>query len=191
MLIDAISPALRRFSAALAAFVLIALTASIVPAMAEGVPLTSLLSPAEGTWRTLNGTEMTVAPCPTGQGLCGTLSWVLIPKANAEQCRQTDHAAFASLMMDYKNPDKAKQTRPILGLNMLTLVATGDPTAFTGSVYNPEDGSTNDVQIYILNGGQTLRIGGGCINAMCVQSQDWPKVPDRTGTPDFSCDGGQ
>jgi len=74
---------------------------------------------------------------------------------------------------------------------MMQLTPTNDPTAFTVRVYNPEDGSTNDGQLYILNNGQTLRIGGGCINAMCVESQDWPKVPDREGTPNFSCDGGQ
>lgn len=189
MLIDAISCAVRRIAPVLMGLVLA--TMAVVPALAEGVPLTSLMSPAEGTWRTQNGTEVTVAPCPTGQGLCGTLSWVLIPKANSDQCKGTDHAAFASLMMDYKNPDKAQQTRPVLGLNMMQLTPTNDPTAFTVRVYNPEDGSTNDGQLYILNNGQTLRIGGGCVNAMCVESQDWPKVPDREGTPDFSCDGGQ
>jgi len=87
---------------------LVLATMAVAPAMAEGVPLTSLMSPAQGTWRTQNGTEVTIALCPTGQGLCGTLSWVLIPKANSDQCKATDHAAFASLMMDFKNPDKAQ-----------------------------------------------------------------------------------
>jgi len=156
---------------------------------AAPVALTSLMSPAQGTWRTQNGTEVTIAPCD--QGLCGTLSWVVIPKKNADLCRMTDKQAFASLMMDYNNPDKAQQTRPILGLNMLTLTATADPSTFTARVYNPEDGSTNDVSVFIVNNGTTLRIGGGCIGSICAVTQDWPKVPDRPVTPDFSCDGGQ
>jgi uncharacterized protein (DUF2147 family) len=161
----------------------------VVPVAAAPVALTSLLSPAQGTWRTQNGTEVTVAPCL--DGLCGTLSWVVIPKKNADLCRMTDKQAFSSLMMDYNNPDKAQQTRSILGLNMLTLTATADPTTFTARVYNPEDGSTNDVSVFIVNNGTTLRIGGACLGTMCAVTQDWPKVPDRAVAPDFTCDGGQ
>ncbi len=190
MRIEIILNAARRTAVIFAGLALIASAAFVAPAFADPVALSSLMgAPIEGTWRTLNGTEITVAPCETG--FCGTLSWVLIPKANADQCRATDHAAFASLMMDYKNPDKSQQTRPILGLTMLQVKPSNDPTSYNASVYNPEDGSTNDVQVFILNNGQTLRIGGGCIATVCVQSQDWPKVPDREGTPDFSCDGGQ
>ncbi len=69
--------------------------------------------------------------------LCGTLTWVIIPKKNADLCRTTDKQAFASLMMDYNNPDKSQQTRPILGLTMMTLKPTNDPTTYTARVYNP------------------------------------------------------
>lgn len=158
-------------------------------AVAAPVPLASVMSPADGTWRTQNGTEITIAPCD--QGLCGALTFITIPKKNAEQCHSMDKQTFAQLMLDYGNPDKTLQTRPLLGLVMLTLKPTNDPTSFTARVYNPEDGSSNDVQVFILNGGSTLRIGGGCLGTMCVQSQDWPKVPTREPVPDFSCDGGQ
>lgn len=160
-----------------------------VPAVADPIALSSLSSPAVGTWRTLNGSEVTISPCD--QGLCGRLSWVIVPKANADQCRSTDKTAFASLMMDYKNPNRLLQTRSVLGLQMLQLTPTNDPTSFTVRVYNPEDGSTNDGQVFILDDGRTLRIGGGCVGTICIQSQDWPKVPDRENTPDFTCDGGQ
>lgn len=163
---------------------------SMAPALAAPVPLSSVMaSPAEGTWRTQTGTEITIAPCD--QGLCGALTFITIPKKNAEQCRSMDKQSFASLILDYGNPDKSLQTRPLLGLVMLTLKPTDDPASFGGQVYNPEDGSTNDVQVFIMNNGSTLRIGGGCIGTICVQSQDWPKVPARETVPDFSCDGGQ
>ena len=183
MSIAAVSARIRRAVPA-------ALLATLATASASAAPiaLTSLLSPAQGTWRTQDGTEVTIAPCD--QGLCGTLSWVVIPRKNADLCRMTDKAAFASLMMDYNNPDKTQQTRPILGLNMLQLTATADPNTFTARVYNPQDGRTNDVSVFIVDNGNTLRIGGGCLGSICAVTQDWPKVPDRAGTPDFTCDGG-
>lgn len=179
---------LRRLRGALPAAI-VAVGLATATAVAAPIALTSVLSPAQGTWRTQDGTEVTIAPCD--KSLCGTLSWVVIPKKNADLCRMTDKAAFASLMMDYNNPDKTQQTRPILGLNMLQLTATADPTTFTARVYNPQDGSTNDVSVFILDNGNTLRIGGGCLGTICAVTQDWPKVPDRPGTPDFTCDGGQ
>jgi len=186
--LEAFFSTLRRLARTVFLGALVALAPAL--AFAAPVPLTSLTgSPAEGTWRTQNGTEITIAPCP--EGFCGTLSWVVIPKAQAEMCRTTDKTAFASLMMDYQNPDKSLKTRPILGMQMMTLTPTGDPTAFTAKIYNAEDGSTNDISVWILNGNSTLRIGGGCLGSVCAVTQDWPKVPPRPVSPDFTCDGGQ
>ena len=161
-----------------------------LPASAAPVSLSSVIGPPiVGTWRTLDGTEVNVAPCP--EGLCGTLSYIVIPKKNAADCRSMDHAAFASLMLDYSNPDKSLQTRPLLGMPMLKITPTGDPNNYTATAYNPQDGSTNDVLLFLVNGGSTLRLGGGCVGTMCVVTQDWPRVADRPDGPDFSCEGGQ
>jgi uncharacterized protein (DUF2147 family) len=158
-----------------------------LPAAAAPVALSSLISsPIEGTWRTENGTEVTIAPCP--EGFCGSLSWVVIPKANSAQCNQ-DKAAFGALMTDMNNQNKALRKRPILGMQMLTVKPTGDPLSFTASIYNAEDGKTYDGLIWVVNGNSTLRLGGGCIASMCVITQDWPRVPERPDTPDFTCDG--
>lgn len=179
-----------RFVLRIATAFLAIATFGSAAAMAAPVPLSSLMqSPAEGTWRTQNGTEISIGPCD--QGLCGSLTFITIPKKNADECRSMDKQAFAPLILDYDNPDKSLQTRSLLGLVMLKLTPTADPTSFTARVYNPQDGSSNDVQVFILDGGRTLRIGGGCVGTMCVQSQDWPKVPSRPVVPDFSCDGGQ
>ena len=160
------------------------------PAQAEPVPLSSVVGPsATGTWRTMEGDEITVGPC--GSQLCGTLSYIVIPKKNAGDCRSMDHQAFGALMLDYGNPDKSLQSRPLLGMTTLTIQPTGDPNAYTAVAYNPQDGSTNNVQLFVLNGGSTLRLGGGCLGSMCAVTQDWPKVPERANTPDFTCEGGQ
>jgi len=170
--------------------VLLAAATISLPAEAAPMPLSAVVRPpVVGTWRTQNGTEVSVAPC--GDELCGTLSYIVIPKKNAAQCSATDPQTFASLMLDYSNPDKSLQTRPLLGLTMLTIKPTGDPNTYTASAYNPEDGSTNDVQLFVVDGGATLRIGGGCFGGMCAVTQDWPRVPDRPDAPTFTCTGGQ
>ena len=93
-----------------------------------------------------------------------------------------DHAAFGSLMLDYGNPDKSLQTRPLLGHDHADHHADQRSKQLHGcKVYNPQDGSTNDVLIFILNGGTTLRIGGACVGTMCAVTQDWPKVADAPG----------
>ena len=160
---------------------------SVAPALADAVPLSALVaSPVEGTWKTQDGPEITVTPCP--QGFCGTLSWVVIPKAYQSMCEQ-NKAAFGALMLDEKNADPALRTRPILGLQMLTLTPTGDPNAFTAKVYNPQDGSTNDISVWIV-AQNTMRIGGACLGTICAVTQDWPRVAPREVNPDFSCEGG-
>jgi uncharacterized protein (DUF2147 family) len=141
----------------------------------------------EGTWRALNGTEITVQPCP--EGYCGSLSYIVIPKAQAQMCRSMAKDAFASLMLDYNNVDKSLQTRPLLGVRMLTLKPTNEPEGYTATIYNAEDGKTYDVLIWVLNG-NTLRLGGGCIGSLCAVTQDWPKVAEREVAPDFTCEGG-
>jgi len=143
-------------------------------------------SSIQGTWRTANGTEINIAPCDSG--FCGTLSWIVIPPEQAGMCKMMPKADFGSLMLDYKNPDKARQTRSLLGVQMLAVKATNDPNAYTASVYNAEDGSTNDVQLWVVDG-NTLRIGGACVANICAVTQDWPRVADRAATPDFTCDG--
>ncbi len=150
-------------------------------AAAPGLP-----APVEGTWRTLNGTEVTVAPCP--QGYCGTLSWIVVPSEEAGLCH-ADRDAFRQLLLDYRNANKSLQTRPLLGAPILTLKPTGDPTTYTATIYNAEDGKSYDGLIWVVDGNRVLRLGGGCLVGLCAVTQDWPRVPDREGTPDFTCQG--
>lgn len=157
----------------------------VLSAQAAPVPLSSVLgSPVEGSWRTLQGTEVTVAPC--AQAYCGTLSWVVVPKAYTPICEQ-DKAAFAVQMTDLNNPDPALKTRPILGMQILELQTTGDPRTFTAQIYNSEDGKSYDGVVWVVNNDTTLRLGGGCIGSLCAVTQDWPRVPVRANTPDFTC----
>lgn len=141
-------------------------------------------SPVEGTWRTLNGSEIFVQPCD--EGYCGSLSHIVIPPEQSGLCRSLDKDTFAPLILDYNNTDRALQTRSLLGAQMLTLRPTGDPNSFVASIYNAQDGKIYDGMAWVLND-SILRFGGGCVASICAVTQDWPKVPDREAAPDFSC----
>jgi hypothetical protein len=71
---------------------------------------------------------------------------------------------------------------------MVTVKPGGDANSYTASIYNAEDGSTNDVLVWILND-NVLRIGGACIANICAVTQDWPRAAVREATPDFTCEG--
>ena len=154
-------------------------TSEAAPAAATPRP------PVVGTWRTLTGTEINVQPC--GAKFCGTFSYIVIPAKDAQACRSTPKGEFAALMLDYQNPNKALQTRSLLGLQAVTLERAGAPDDFTANIYNAEDGKSHDVRIWIR--GNTLTLGAGCLGSMCAVTQDWPRVRDRPA-PDFTCEGG-
>lgn len=157
----------------------------IFAALAMGGNAAAAETAIAGSWRTQNGTEVTIAPC--GDAYCGYLSWVVIPPDYASQC-SADRAAFAAQMRDVRNPDPTLQSRPIVGLELMHLRPTGND--YAGDVYNVEDGSTvNNLTAWITDHGQTLRIGGGCFGHMCIGTQDWPRVPTRPAY-DFSCTPG-
>ncbi len=158
--------------------------------LAQADPLAAAPSlpsaPIEGTWKTLNGSEITVARC--GEEFCGSLSWILIPPDQSAMCKSMPKEDFASLILDYNNADRALQTRPLIGVPMLQIKPTNDPMAYTASVYNAEDGKTYDAQFWVVNGNSTLRLGGGCLGSFCAVTQDWPRVAQRADAPGFSCD---
>lgn len=161
------------------------LAGAVLPSTAAPVPLSSVLgSPVEGAWRTLQGTEVMIAPCD--QAYCGSLSWIVIPKEFSALC-EADKTAFSTKMMDAKNPDPVLKTRSILGMQMMTLQPTADPRTFTARIYSSEDGQTYDGLIWVINGDTTLRLGGGCVGPICAVTQEWPRVPPRETAPDFTC----
>jgi uncharacterized protein (DUF2147 family) len=142
-------------------------------------------APIVGTWRTLTGTEIAVTPC--GDKFCGTFAYIVIPAKDADTCRSTPHDEFAALILDYQNPNKSLQSRPLLGFEALNLTPSGKPDAYDASIYNAEEGKTYNVQMWVK--GDTLTLAAGCFGSMCAVTQDWPRVPNRPA-PDFTCEGG-
>lgn len=54
--------------------------------------------------------------------------------------------------MDKQNPDKAKQSQKLLGLNMIYGFEYDDEEWVDGYIYNPEDGKTYDCKMWLENG---------------------------------------
>ena len=160
-------------------------SAAPVPSAVQDPATAVPAAPIVGTWRTLTGTEINVTPC--GKKFCGTFSFIVIPAKDAETCRSTPKAEFAALILDYQNPDKSLQSRPLLGFKALTLTPTDKDDAYKANIYNAEEGKTYNVEMRVS--GDTLTLGAGCFGSVCAVTQDWPRVPDRAA-PDFTCEGG-
>lgn len=162
---------------------LLALGLLALPALAQDAAAARTSDPIEGTWQTLTGTEINVQPC--GAEFCGFFSFIAIPPGkDSEVCRSMAKTDFATLILDYKNPDQSLQTRPLLGLQAVSIKPAKDPNAYTANIYNAEEGKAYDVLLWVK--GDTLTLGGGCLGSLCAVTQDWPRVPDRAA-PDFSC----
>jgi uncharacterized protein (DUF2147 family) len=77
-------------------------------------------------------------------------------------------------VMDTRNADPAKRSRPMKGLPLFYGIA-GGPTEWSGgSVYNPEDGKTYHGSIKLLDD-NTLKLTG-CVVAPFCKSQTWTRI---------------
>jgi uncharacterized protein (DUF2147 family) len=97
--------------------------------------------PVEGVWQTVLLSEITIAACP--EGFCGTLSKIIVPSEGltAEElaaAQAMDPATFT----DMRNQDPELRNRPMLGLQILTLLPSTKPNIYDGEIYNPQDGNT-------------------------------------------------
>lgn len=144
------------------------------------------VSPIEGTWRTQSLTEITIAPCP--EGFCGYISRIVIPEdvlaANREALAQMAPEDF----FDANNKDPSLRSRPIQGLQILTLRPGKTPLIFDGAIYNPEDGNTYSGYIEVLSSEQ-VRLNGCVLYNLICKGEDWLRAPDpEPAEPAISAD---
>jgi uncharacterized protein (DUF2147 family) len=113
-----------------------------------------------GLWTTDKGkgrVEIVKCAAPK-QGLCGTIVWISEP--NDKQGKpQTDQA----------NKNASLRNRPIIGLAIFEGWREAGPNKWKGSVYDPEDGQSYDVDISLAGDKLTLK---GCIAFLC-DSDTW------------------
>lgn len=133
-----------------------------------------ILDPIEGIWQTLELSEITIALCP--EGFCGTLSKIVVPR---EGLTEEEYAAAMAMPVesfpDVRNPDPALRSRPMLGLQILTLLPSQKPHVYDGAIYNPEDGNTYSGYIEML-GPDLIRLNGCVLYNIICQGQDWVRV---------------
>src|SRR4029079_11505552 len=106
-----------------------------------------------GTWLTGDKqAQIRVDRC--GPRLCGTIVWLKEPIDSATGLPQVDD----------KNPDRARQRRPIMGLRIFAMSPASDG-AWSGAIYNADDGKNYRATIRETSPSQlTVR---GCAGIFC------------------------
>ena len=114
----------------------------------------ALAADAKGVWlRDTGKSKVRIAPC--GDALCGTIAWEQTPRN------------------DENNPDPAKRSRPLVGVQVFFNMKPAGDNRWNGSAYNPEDGKT-------YSGGMTLEgdklTTKGCVlGGLICKSVSWSR----------------
>lgn len=97
------------------------------------LPLHAATLPEQGRWITASGNlEVEIAPC--GESLCGTVTKVLGNRS----------------MSQPGQPMQAADSRPALGLRLLTDLRPGAGGTWQGRIYNRENGQTYDCELRLI-----------------------------------------
>jgi uncharacterized protein (DUF2147 family) len=99
-----------------------------------------------------------------GSALCGAIVWA----------KKQDG-------VDENNPDPAKRSRPIMGLQLLLGMKPGNDGRWDGDIYNPENGKTYTSRMW-LKSDDTLRVEG-CVLGFLCGGQDWTRTTAPASAP--------
>jgi uncharacterized protein (DUF2147 family) len=117
----------------------------------------ALAADVTGDWFVAKKTAVIrVTPC--GTNMCGYIGWTKDAPPGAT---------------DKNNPDPAKRTRPVIGLEMITMKAAGK-NRYEGEIYNGEEGKTYTGSIALVND-TTLRIEG-CVLGFLCGGETWTRA---------------
>ena len=117
-----------------------------------------------GTWLTASG-KAKVQIYKEGGKYNGKIVWLKFPTYDD-----------GTIKTDKNNSDKAKQSVPLMGLNMLKSFVFDDDEWEDGTIYDPENGKTYSCTIKYRDGKLDLR---GYIGISLIgRTQTWFKVPD-------------
>lgn len=117
-----------------------------------------------GTWLTASG-KAKVQIYKEGNKYNGKIVWLKDPNYDD-----------GKIKVDKNNPDKARQSTPLLGLNMLNGFVFDDGEWEDGTIYDPENGKTYSCKIKYRDGKLDLR---GYVGISLIgRTQTWFKVAD-------------
>jgi len=148
---------MRTFRIAAAVLLSAIAVALIAPAPAHAAdPL--------GTWYTADkDSQVRITNC--GGALCGSLVWLKEPNDPATGRPKTDK----------NNADASKQSRPLLGVQIVLGMTPSGPNAWSGNVYNASDGKTYSGS-FTITGPSTAELKGCVLGGLICKSQSWTRV---------------
>lgn len=117
-----------------------------------------------GNWMTDDGkARIAIANC--GGALCGRIVALTEPVDPATGKPRTD----------VNNPDAAKRTRPLVGVQIVIDMKPDTTDKWTGQVYNAEDGKTYSGSI-TLQDARTLTLQGCAFGGMICKNRTWTRT---------------
>jgi uncharacterized protein (DUF2147 family) len=135
-----------------------------VAVVAPPVALTATpasVSDARGYWMTESG-KAKIAIVSCGGALCGNIVALTEPNDLSTGQPKTDG----------NNPDPAKRTRPMIGVQILINMKPGSAYRWEGQVYNGEDGKTYAGSITLVDT-KTLTLEGCALGGLICKHQTW------------------
>ena len=133
----------------------------------------------DGTWLTEAKSEITIAECP--DGFCGDLSKIVVPEDIYKANKKAIDSIGATNFTDQMNKDPSLRSRPILGLQIVTLHAGDKPNIYDGAIYNPQDGNTYSGYVEVL-GPDKIKLNGCILYNIICKGEEWTRVPPPVAT---------
>ncbi len=123
----------------------------------------ALAAEPEGTWLSGDGgTKVHISNC--GGKLCGTVVWLQEPVDGKTGKPKTDEL----------NPDPAKRSRPMLGLQVVRGLSPSGANRWSGEIYNADDGKTYAANMQVADE-NTAKVEG-CVLGILCKGQTWKRT---------------
>lgn len=117
----------------------------------------------EGTWLSGDGgTKVHISNC--GGKLCGTVVWLQEPIDSKTGKPKTDEL----------NPDPAKRSRPMIGLQVVRGLSPSGENRWSGQIYNADDGKTYSANMQVAD--ENTAHVEGCVLGILCKGQTWKRT---------------
>lgn len=127
--------------------------------------VSALAANAIGTWYTAdNDSQVRIVNC--NGALCGSIVWLKVPNDPATGRPKTDK----------NNPDPSKQSKPLLGVQIVLGMKPGStPDQWNGDVYNSQDGKTYSGS-FTMVGANAAELKGCVLGGLICKTQTWTRA---------------
>ncbi len=111
---------------------------------------------------------------------CGSASPTAAARSAARWCgcRKQSIRKTGKPKTDRLNPDPAKRTRPLIGIQVVKDFVAAGPNKWSGIIYNADDGHTYRAHL-ILRGARTARLEGCMLVVLCI-GHTWHRLDANT-----------